>query len=122
MSDLNNCTFTGRLTRDAETLTVGAKQTTLTKFGMANNTGFGQYEKTSFFNVQIWGRQGEALLPYLKKGKAVAVAGELVNDKFQGRDGEQHDSWVLTARSISLLSSPQQTAEPEQDPEEVAVY
>lgn len=122
MSDLNNCTFTGRLTRDAETLTVGAKQTTLTKFGMANNTGFGQYEKTSFFNVQIWGRQGEALLPYLKKGKAVAVAGELVNDKFQGRDGEQHDSWVLTARSISLLSSPQQTAEPEQDPEEAAVY
>ena len=51
MSDLNGCTFSGRVTRDAEMTTVGAKNTTIVKWGIANNTGFGQYEKTNFFTL-----------------------------------------------------------------------
>ena len=54
MSDTNVCTFIGRVTRDAELTTVGAKNTSLVKWGIANNTGFGQYEKTNFFNCQMW--------------------------------------------------------------------
>ena len=81
MADLNSCSFTGRLTKDAEVVTVGAKGTQITKFSMANNTGFGTYARTNFFNVQIWGKAGVAVSQYLTKGKQVAVTGVLENNK-----------------------------------------
>lgn len=104
MSDLNSCSFTGRLTRDAETQTVGSKGTSLTKFSIANNTGFGQYARANYFNVQIWGKAGEAVAQYLKKGKQIAVTGVLENQKWTGKDGLEHDSWTLTATSVTLLA------------------
>lgn len=107
MSDLNCCTFTGRVTRDAEVSTVGAKGTMLTKFAIAVNTGFGQYARVSFFNVQVWGKSGEAIVQYLKKGKQVGVSGVLENQKYTGRDGQQHDSWTLTCQGVTLLADAQ---------------
>lgn len=104
MSDLNSCTFIGRCTRDAETTTVGAKGTSLTKWAIANNTGFGQYEKTNFFNCQMWGKQGESLKAYLTKGKQIAVSGTLENNKWTDNAGQQHDSWVLTVNQVTLLA------------------
>lgn len=104
MADLNSCSFTGRVTRDAVVESVGAKGTQITKFGMANNTGFGQYAKTSFFNVQVWGQAGAAIAQYLKKGKQIAVTGQLENQKWTGKDGLEHDSWNLTCQSVTLLA------------------
>lgn len=104
MADLNSCSFTGRLTKDAETSVVGSKGTSLTKFSIANNTGFGQYERTNFFNCQMWGKAGEAVRQYLTKGKQVAVTGVLENQKWTGNDGVQHDSWTLTVSSVTLLA------------------
>lgn len=104
MADLNSCSFTGRVTRDAVVESVGAKGTQITKFGMANNTGFGQYAKTNFFNVQVWGHTGAAIAQYLKKGKQIAVTGQLENQKWTGKDGLEHDSWNLTCQSVTLLA------------------
>ena len=104
MADLNSCSFTGRVTRDAVVESVGAKGTQITKFGMANNTGFGQYAKTNFFNVQVWGQAGAAIAQYLKKGKQIAVTGQLENQKWTGKDGLEHDSWNLTCQSVTLLA------------------
>ena len=104
MSDLNSCSFTGRVTKDAETMTVGSKGTAITKFSIANNTGFGQYAKTQFFNCQMWGKQGEAIKQYLVKGKQVAVQGQLENQKWTGNDGVEHDSWMLTVSQVTLLA------------------
>lgn len=104
MSDLNVCTFIGRVTRDAEMTTVGAKNTTIVKWGIANNTGFGQYEKTNFFNCQMWGKAGEAIKQYLVKGKQIAVTGELEDTSWTGNDGVKHQQWTLTVNKISLLA------------------
>lgn len=104
MSDLNSCSFTGRVTKDAVVESIGAKGTQITKFSIANNTGFGQYAKTNFFNVQVWGKAGVAIAQYLTKGKQVAVTGALENQKWTGRDGLEHDSWSLTCQSVTLLA------------------
>lgn len=106
MSDLNNCVFTGRLTKDCESKTVGAKGSLLVTFSIANNTGFGDYAKTQFFDVQLWGKRGEALQQYLTKGKQVAVVGQLEQNKWQGQDGQEHFSWRLNASDVQLLASP----------------
>lgn len=111
MSDVNVCTFVGRCTRDAETTVVGSKGTSLTKWAIANNTGFGQYEKTNFFNCQMWGKQGESICQYLKKGKQIAVVGTLENQKWSGNDGQQHDSWTLTVNQVTLLADSRNTVQ-----------
>lgn len=113
MSDVNVCTFVGRCTRDAETTTVGSKGTSLTKWAIANNTGFGAYEKTNFFNCQMWGKQGEALKQYLTKGKQIAVVGTLENQKWEGADGASHDSWVLTVNQVTLLADSRKAVQDE---------
>lgn len=112
MSDLNSCSFTGRVTKDAVVESIGAKGTQITKFSIANNTGFGQYAKTSFFNVQVWGKAGVAIAEYLKRGKQVAVTGMLENQKWTGKDGLEHDSWNLTCQSVTLLADAKTTTEP----------
>lgn len=112
MSDLNSCSFTGRVTKDAVVESIGAKGTQITKFSIANNTGFGQYAKTNFFNVQVWGKAGVAISEYLKRGKQVAVTGMLENQKWTGKDGLEHDSWNLTCQSVTLLADAKATTEP----------
>ena len=112
MSDLNCCSFTGRVTKDAVVESIGAKGTQITKFSIANNTGFGQYAKTNFFNVQVWGKAGVAIAEYLKRGKQVAVTGMLENQKWTGKDGLEHDSWNLTCQSVTLLADAKATTEP----------
>ena len=111
MADLNSCSFTGRITRDAVVESVGAKGTQITKFSIANNTGFGQYAKANFFNVQVWGQAGAAVAQYLKKGKQVAVTGMLENDKWGGKDGLEHDSWTLTCQRVTLLADAKQSSD-----------
>ena len=109
MSDMNVCTFIGRITRDAETSMVGAKNTALTKWGIANNTGFGQYEKTNFFNCQMWGRQGESIKQYLTKGKQICVTGQLEDTTWEGQDGIKHQQWTLTVNQVTLLADSRST-------------
>ena len=104
MSDISSFTCTGRLTRDAETKLVGAKNTLSCTFSIAVNTGYGQYAVTSFYNVQIWGQRGASIAEYLKKGKQIAVTGPLENKKYTGRDGQSHDNWTITANDITLLA------------------
>ena len=115
MSDMNVCTFIGRVTRDAELTQVGAKNTSLVKWGIANNTGFGQYEHTQFFNCQMWGKQGEGIKQYLTKGKQICVTGMLEDTSWEGNDGVKHQQWTLTVSQVSLLadskSTQQQVAE-----------
>lgn len=108
MADLNSCSFTGRVTKDAVVESIGAKGTQITKFSIANNTGFGQYAKANFFNVQVWGQAGAAVAQYLKKGKQVAVTGMLENAKWAGKDGLEHDSWTLTCQGVTLLADAKQ--------------
>jgi single stranded DNA-binding protein len=111
MSDVNVCTFVGRCTRDAETTTVGSKGTSLTKWAIANNTGFGQYAKASFIAVQLWGQSASALKEYLKKGTKVAVAGEFTQNDWTDQNGVKHSMWRLSASRVTLLGSSNRNTE-----------
>lgn len=109
MSDLNCCAFTGRLTTDAEIKLIGAKQTPCCEFSIANNTGFGQYAKTSYFNVQLWGQSGTNLVSLLKKGQPVAISGELTQNDWVDQNGQKHSMFRLSSRDVTLLNSRQQS-------------
>jgi single-strand DNA-binding protein len=119
MSDVNNCTFSGRLTADAERKTVGSGAE-LVSFDLACNTGWGEYKKTLYLTCSLWGKAGTGVYPYLKKGKAAAVCGQLIESRWTGQaDGLEHKKLEVNCRDCILLSDggPRGTSEDAPAPE-----
>jgi single-strand DNA-binding protein len=115
MSDLNMVALIGRLTRDAE-LKYTASGIAVCKFSVAVNRkrkdGDNWVDEASFFDVVLWGRQGEALNHYLTKGKQVGVNGELRQERWQDRDSCQGRSKVeIIADNIQLLGGGNENGE-----------
>jgi single-strand DNA-binding protein len=105
MTDVNHVVLIGRLTRDAELKYITGGQA-VCNFSIAVNrskkNGDQWEDEANFFDIVIWGKQGEALNQYLKKGKMVAVDGELRQDRWQ-QDGQNRSKVVIITSYIQLL-------------------
>jgi single-strand DNA-binding protein len=105
MADINHVVLVGRLTRDAE-LKYTANGQAVSKFSIAVNrrkkSGEQWVEEANFFDVILWGRQGEAVNQYLLKGKQVGVDGELRQDRWE-QDGQTRSRVEIVANNLQLL-------------------
>jgi len=105
MTDLNHVVLIGRLTRDAELKSIANGQS-VCNFSIAVNrsrkNGDQWEDEPNFFDIVVWGRQGESLHQYLLKGKQVAVDGELRQDRWQ-QDGQNRSKVVVVASYLQLL-------------------
>jgi single-strand DNA-binding protein len=104
--DISRVVLIGRLTKDAELKSIASGQA-VTKFSVAVNrrkkNGDQWEDAASFFDVVLWGRQGEILHQYLLKGKQVCVDGELRQDRWQ-QDGQNRSKVELVASNVQLLA------------------
>jgi single-strand DNA-binding protein len=107
MADINHVILVGRLTRDAE-LKYTANGQAVCKFSIAVNRRRKQGEQwvdeANFFDVVVWGRQGESLNQYLVKGKLIGVDGELRQDRWE-QDGQNRSKVEIVANNLQLLGS-----------------
>jgi single-strand DNA-binding protein len=90
----------GRLGRDPETRFTpsGQKVTTLT---VATNVRKGGKDETVWWRVTIWGDRFDKLLPYLKKGSAVIIVGEMSKPEiWTDKEGRPQVSLDMTAEII----------------------
>jgi single-strand DNA-binding protein len=105
MADLNHVVLIGRLTRDAE-LKYTANGMAVCKFSIAVNrrrkNGDQCVDEANFFDIVLWGKQGESLNQYLVKGKLVGVDGELRQDRWE-QDGQNRSKVEIVANNIQLL-------------------
>ena len=105
MVDINIVVLIGRLTRDAE-LKITASGQAVCKFSIAVNrrrkNGDQWEDEANFFDIVVWGKQGESLNQYLKKGKMVGVTGELRQDRWQ-QDGQNRSKVEVVANNLQLL-------------------
>jgi single-strand DNA-binding protein len=105
MADLNHVVLIGRLTRDAE-LKYTASGQAVCKFSIAVNrrrkSGEQWVDEANFFDIVLWGRQGESLNQYLLKGKMVGVDGELRQDRWE-QDGQNRSKVEIVANNLQLL-------------------
>jgi len=80
MASYNKVILMGNLTRDPE-LKNTAGGTALAKFGIATNetyTSQGERkQRTTFVDVVAWGKTGETIAKYLKKGSPIFLEGRL---------------------------------------------
>jgi len=114
MADINRVVLVGRLTRDAELKYTSAGQA-VCKFSVAVNrrrkNGDQWEDEANYFDVVLWGRQGESLNQYLVKGKAVGIDGELRQDRWQ-QDGQNRSKVEIVAGNIQLLGGTQSSNGP----------
>jgi len=105
-SDINKVILVGRLTRDSE-LSYTQGGLALLKFSLAVNRNRKQgdqwVEEASFFDVTVFGRQGEAIANYMTKGKQVAIEGQLRQDRWEAQDGTRRSKVAIDANNVQLL-------------------
>ncbi len=104
-NDINSVTLIGRLTRDAE-LKYTNSGTAVCKFSLAVNrkkrSGDQWTDEVSYFDIVLWGKQGEAIQQYLGKGKQIAVIGELRQNRWE-QEGQNRSKVEVVASNVQLL-------------------
>ena len=106
---MNKLIISGRLTRDAEVRFIPSG-TPVMSFSVANNTGFGEKQKTHYFDCSMFGKRAEGKLKdYMLKGQQVVVEGEVSLNQYQKKDGTGGASLNVFVNNVELMGSSQQT-------------
>ena len=109
MASIAKVLLVGNLGRDAE-LKYTPKGAAVLEFSLAVNErwtdgGGAQQESTTWFRVNVWGRQADTLKPFLVKGKQVMVDGRLRARDYTDREGKNRTSLEVRADNVLLLGS-----------------
>jgi single-strand DNA-binding protein len=109
-SNINVVAITGNLTRDPE-LRSTPSGTSVCKLRVAVNSrrkdgSTGEWvDKPNYFDVTVWGAQGENCANYLSKGRPVAVEGRLDWREWEAQDGSKRQAVEIIANSVQFLGS-----------------
>ena len=105
--DLNRVTIIARLTREPEIKHLQSGSA-ICNFSVANNkvyfTSSGdKKEEVNYFDCIAWGKQGEFIAEYAKKGKRIAIDGKLKQDRWDDKDGGKRSKISIVCESVQLL-------------------
>ena len=106
---MNFVLLVGNLTRDVELRFVTLKNKSndvkaVATFGLAVNSYYGGEQKTNFFNVVVWGKQGENCANYLAKGFPVCIQGEIRSSSYL-KDDEKRYKTEIVAEKVKFLNN-----------------
>ena len=109
-TNINRVVLTGNLTADPDLRSLPSG-TSVCKLRIACNTrrkdgASGEWvDKPNFFNVTVWGGQGENVARYLSKGRPVAVDGRLEWREWETQEGNKRQAIDIIADSVQFLSN-----------------
>jgi single-strand DNA-binding protein len=109
MANINRVVLVGNLTKDPE-LRHTPSGTAVCKLRLAVNTrqkdAQGNWgDKPNYFDVTVWGNQGESCAQYLSKGRPVGVDGRLDWREWGAQDGTKRQAVEVIADSVQFLGS-----------------
>ena len=109
-TNINRVVLTGNLTRDPELRSLPSGMS-VCSLRIASNTrrkdnSTGEWvDKPNYFDVTVWGAQGENCANYLSKGRPVAVDGRLEWREWEDKQGNKRQSVDIIADSVQFLGS-----------------
>lgn len=108
-TNLNRVVITGNLTKDPELRNLQSG-TAVCKLRVAVNSrrkdSSGEWvDKPNYFDVTVWGAQGENCATYLSKGRPVAVDGRLDWREWEAEGGGKRQAVEIIAESVQFLGS-----------------
>ena len=107
-SNINRVVLTGNLTADPELRSLPSG-TSVCRLRVAVNTrrkdsATGEYvDKPNYFDVVVWGAQGEACARYLAKGRPAAIDGHLEWREWQVDGGAKRQAVEVIADVVQFL-------------------
>ena len=109
-TNINRVVLTGNLTRDPE-LRSTPSGTSVCSLRVACNTrrkdASGEWvDKPNYFDVTVWGAQGENCATYLSKGRPVAVDGRLEWREWEDQQGNKRQAVDIVADSVQFALHP----------------
>jgi len=93
MKGFSKAIVAGNLTRDPETRATSGG-TSVTGFTIAVNRTYKDQETTSFIDCTAWGKAGELIAQYCKKGSGLLVSGRLDQRSWEDKETKQKRSRV----------------------------
>ena len=112
-ASINRVVLVGNLTRDPE-LRHTPSGTAVCSLRLAVNTRrkdeSGQWtDKPNYFDITVWGQQGENCAQYLAKGRPVAIDGRLEWREWEAQDGAKRQAVEVVAESVQFLGGRQES-------------
>lgn len=109
MRGFSKAIITGNLTRDPElrTTTSGSN---ICSFSVAVNRTYKgadgeNKEDVSYIDCVAWGKLGEVIAQYAKKGSSVLVSGRLSQRSFEGKDGVKRSRTEVVAEDFNFIGT-----------------
>lgn len=124
-NDINRVCLVGRLTRDPE-LKFTPINTPIASFSIANNKSWKaqngeKKENCSFFNCIAWGKTGEIIAQYFKKGQRIIIEGRLQQRSWNDKDGNRRSVVEVVVENFQFLDAPSSSKESGTAPQEQTV-
>jgi single-strand DNA-binding protein len=109
-TNINRVVMTGNLTADPELRSLPSGMSVCSLRIACNtrrkNASTGEWEdKPNYFNVTVWGAQGENAARFLSKGRPVAIDGRLEWREWEAQDGTKRQATDIIADSVQFLGS-----------------
>ena len=111
-------TMKGRLGRDPELKQVGQNQ--VCKLAVAtserwNDQSGQRQEKTTWHNVEYWGKQAENVAKFFKKGDEIFVMGDVTSDEWTDQQGQKRTAQKVKGFKFDFVGGNQtQQVQPQQ--------
>jgi single-strand DNA-binding protein len=109
-TNINRVILTANLTRDPELRTTPSGMS-VCSLRVACNTrrkdnSTGEWvDKPNYFDVTVWGAQGENCANFLSKGRPVAIDGRLEWREWEDQNGNKRQAVDIIADSVQFLGS-----------------
>lgn len=110
MADFNRVVLVGRLTKDPE-LRYVSSGTAVCEISLATGRKWKdasgqQKEETDYIDINVWGKQGENVNQYMKKGSQMLVEGRLNQDRWEDKaTGQKRSKINVVADLVQFLDS-----------------
>jgi single-strand DNA-binding protein len=110
-SNINRVILTGNLTKDPELKAIPNSDTSVCALRLAcngrrKNTQTQQWEdQPNYFDITVFGAQGDNCARFLTKGRAVAVDGRLRWREWTSQEGQKRQAVDIVAETVQFLGS-----------------
>lgn len=116
---MNNCIFTGRLTKEPEAKSFESGKEKVS-FTLAVDKEYKKGE-ADFIPCVAWGDLGKNISKFLGKGSLVCVRGSLERRTYE-KDGEKRYIYEVNAQKVDFLETKKKEEKPEPPPIEEEAY
>ena len=101
---INKAILMGRLTRDPELRHTGSG-TPVCSFSIAIDNGYGDNRTTDFINCVAFGRTGEFMERFGRKGTKFLVEGRIQTGSYTNRDGQRVFTTDVVVENVEFAES-----------------